>query len=55
MGEQFAKRQIYTDVLGETFKEAGRVAFICILHLKEECDGCGLCEREPEDEGGEDA
>ncbi len=20
------------------------MAFSCVLHLKEECDGCGLCE-----------
>ena len=24
------------------------MAFSCILHLKEECDGCGVCEEERE-------
>jgi len=27
------------------FKE-GNMAFCCVLYLKEECDGCGRCERE---------
>lgn len=22
------------------------MAFSCVLHLKEECDGCGICEEE---------
>lgn len=24
------------------------MAFHCMLYLKEECDGCGMCEREEE-------
>lgn len=22
------------------------MAFSCVMYLKEECDGCGMCERE---------
>lgn len=24
--------------------EEEKMAFSCVLHLKEECDGCGMCE-----------
>ena len=24
--------------------EEEKMAFSCVLHLKEECDGCGICE-----------
>lgn len=27
-------------------EEKGRMAFACVLFLKEECDGCGTCEKE---------
>ena len=28
----------------------GKMAFGCVLYLKAECDGCGLCEREGDEE-----
>lgn len=28
--------------------EEEKMAFSCVLHLKEECDGCGSCEARPE-------
>ena len=31
-----------------------KMAFSCVLYLKEECDGCGLCEEPQKSAGFED-